>query len=256
MKRILSAILALILSFSMCVIGFAQEDEEILPGEPTSQEQVDDKEDVPEGDPETPENPEEPEEPEDPNAYHVPPATKKNSVARIYLCSKLNKFGKVSHFFIYIENLTDESLKVGLITLEKDQGVSMGAFGLQRSDGWGVYYNTESYRFTETDYSTIVALCEELDSSHLAKLNRFLQNNNHWDLIFNCVFFAVDAWNSCTTNFVFPVFIPLLTRLQLVLRPHTTLTQMYVPARENVYFVKGNGSRAKLQICSDDSVNR
>lgn len=191
----------------------------------------------------------------EPVDYHVPPAKEPGTLVRLYLCSKLNS-GTVGHIFIYAENLTDEPVKVGLITLQKDQGVSMGAFGLQRSDGWGVYYNTESYRFLKKDYDTIVALCDELDREHLDKLNKFLQNHNHWDFIFNCAYFAVGAWNSCTSDFVLFTSIPTFTRWQIKIKKHTTLTQMYVPPRENVYYVKGNRKNAKIVICSDDSINR
>lgn len=194
---------------------------------------------------------------EDPDYYRVPARKDPNAVARIYLCSKTNPFPKVSHVFIYVENLTDNPIKVGQITLEKDQGVSMGAFGLQRSDGWGVYYNTESYRFQQTDYDSIRALVKELKPAQLNKLNDYLISYNHWDLFINCVFFATNAWNSCTGSFIFPIFIPIFMRFIISINPNRVLLPaMYVPPRDQVYYVVGIGKNQRLVICSDKSVER
>lgn len=242
MKKFIALLLSLIIVFSTCVIGTAgYENMNNIPEEAI--ETYEEKNDI------------QTEEPEDENAYHVEPAKKEDSVARIYLCSKLNK-GGVGHIFIYVENVTDEPIEVGKITLEKDQGVSMGAFGFQRSDGWGVYYNTESYLYGEEDYSSLICTSEEIDSAHLAKLNKYLKGYNFWELFINCVFFAVGAWNSCTHTFILPLSFPIICRLEIAIYKNAKITQMYIPERDNVYHVKGIGSDQSLVVCSDKSLKK
>lgn len=255
MKKIISVFLSVAVIFLTCISGFAGYENTA-----NSSEEITGiiEENILNEEPQEPQEPQEPlnpQEEEDENAYHVRPAQKANSTARIYLCSKLN-FPGVGHIFIYVENLTDEPIKVGQIVLEKDQAVSMGSFGFQRSDGWGVYYNTESYLYGKEDYSSLVCMSEEIDSAHLAKLNKFLEGYNFWELFINCVFFAVGAWNSCTNTFILPVSFPVFCRMQINAHKNDKITQMYIPERDNVYHVKGTGSRQSLVVCSNKSLKK
>ena len=249
MKKIISVFLSAAVIFLTCISGFAGYENTSEYLEAAEESESIQNEGPETGDPET-EDPE-----EDENAYHVRPAQKANSTARIYLCSKLN-FPGVGHIFIYVENLTDEPIKVGQIVLEKDQAVSMGSFGFQRSDGWGVYYNTESYLYGKEDYSSLVCMSEEIDSAHLAKLNKFLEGYNFWELFINCVFFAVGAWNSCTNTFILPISFPVFCRTQINAHKNDKITQMYIPERDNVYHVKGTGARQSLVVCSNKSLKK
>ncbi|MBQ7296247.1 MAG: hypothetical protein IJW86_08690 [Clostridia bacterium] len=115
-------------------------------------------------------------------------------VARMWLCSKINTKDPVDHFFLYFENLSDKPIKVGRFTVPVGGTVSVGSFGSTGPDGgFGVYYNLE----TERDYYVdMLAIATRLTQSELDAVNKKIVDYNWWDPIFNCIFFAVRAWNA------------------------------------------------------------
>ncbi len=131
------------------------------------------------------------------------------NIARMWLCSKINTKDPVDHFFIYFENLSDHPIKVGKFTVPVGGTVSMGSYGSTGpSGGFGVYYNVE----TERDYYVdMYALSTELTQSELNAVNKKI-TYNWWDPIFNCVFFAVRAWNASGAKKLPVIVIPQLMR--------------------------------------------
>lgn len=120
-------------------------------------------------------------------------ASNDENIARMWLCSKINTKGSVDHFFLYFENLSNEPIKVGRFTVPVGGTVSVGSFGSTGPDGgFGVYYNLETERNYYVDTLAIATL---LTQSELDSVNGKISNYNHWDPIFNCIYFAVRAWN-------------------------------------------------------------
>lgn len=115
-------------------------------------------------------------------------------VARMWLCSKINTKDPVDHFFLYFENLSDKPIKVGRFTVPVGGTVSVGSFGSTGpKGGFSVYYNLE----TERDYYVdMLAISTRLTQSELDAVNKKIVNYSWWDPIFNCIFFAVRAWNA------------------------------------------------------------
>ena len=72
-----------------------------------------------------------------------PPTEESNTVAKLSVVIR-NK-GFVGHVWLYIENLTDKPIDVGLLTVQPNEGVSVGLLSFSRADGWGIYYNIEAY---------------------------------------------------------------------------------------------------------------
>ncbi len=173
-------------------------------------------------------------------------ANEEKIVARVSVICLVRNPG---HVWIYVENLTNKSVKVGAYTLAKKDGVSVGTFGPTRYDGYGIYYNVESYCQTEYGMSGYRSLTEDLTASELETLsNGILSYRNSWGPFRNCVAFAAQMWNLVSekrlSNLIFPAF----TNIQLFFKGSVTdaPVQKEVSADE-VYRMKGNGKNAYLE---------
>ncbi|GEM_PF-1989983 len=173
---------------------------------------------------EEPENPEENGENEEPEKYEYD----EDTVALIFLCSNDSSFISLGHIWAYIENVTDDKvLDVGAFKLLPHEGVSVGEFGLTRSDGFGLHYNVENYTYNLYENSAdeedreriknVKYLCGEINENTLEKVSNTIRNLNWWDpIIFNCVTFACTVWNSAGVGFIFPwTLFPGITRLNI-----------------------------------------
>ena len=71
----------------------------------------------------------------------------KEYVATVYVCQEMQPPYIIGHTWLYFVNLTNHEITVGLYTLPKGQGVSIGTYGLSIKGGRGLYYNIEGYRY-------------------------------------------------------------------------------------------------------------
>ena len=178
-------------------------------------------------------------------AFGASAAKEDKYVARVSVICLVRSPG---HVWIYVENLTNKSMKVGAYTLAAKSGVSVGTFGPTRYDGYGIYYNVESYCQSQYGMSGYRALTEDITSSELSALSAgILSYRNSWNPIRNCVAFAAQMWNLVSekklSNLVFPAF----SSIQIFLKGCTTdyPVQKKVSA-DKVYRQKGNGDSAYL----------
>lgn len=179
-------------------------------------------------------------------------------VAELYVCSSMSIPVIAGHTYIYVKNLTDEPLQVGLYEVPVGEGVSIGTLSISVSDGWGIYYNLEAHRENRDDHlSDVWSKSVYLDRDDLADLNERLDGYlNHWDIFFNCAYFAYSMWNGTTGDFVMPFIIPLFSHWALQLSGGKKgEMEMFVPEREQIFRQKGSGSSAKLVTASDKTVN-
>lgn len=136
-------------------------------------------------------------------------------VARMWICSQTSKNSGVKHIFLYFENLTDETIKVGRYKLAAYDTVSVGCFGTEGPRGGGVYYNLES----ELDhYNKLIGLSTELDEGELEDVTDAIKDHNRWDPIFNCYYFAARGWNAGADKnipfMIFPAFARFFIQMQ------------------------------------------
>lgn len=150
------------------------------------------------------------------------------TVALIFLCSNDSGFPSLGHIWVYIENVTDNQvLDVGAYKLLPHEGVSVGEFGLTRSDGFGLHYNVENYTYNLYEASSnekdnkkiqrVKYMCGEINLGTLNEISNTIKNLNWWDpIIFNCVTFACSVWNGAGLGFIFPwTVFPGITRLNI-----------------------------------------
>ena len=179
------------------------------------------------------------------------------TVAKLYLCHRWSGAPSLGHVWVYVENLSNQTQKVGAYTLPPHQGVSIGNFGLTRSDGNGIYYNVESYCAQRYPMSGTISNSTKLTQSELNSVSSAILSQNLWlPLGSNCGDFAVRVWNAgggaYTVSFGLPVFI----KWQIKSHGNEGGVNMYSPARDQVLKQTGTGSGAKLHVCADGTVSK
>ncbi len=185
------------------------------------------------------------------SAFAVPVSAKKSEdeeiVARMYIGHKPRYANFSGHTWIYIENLTDHELTVGLYPLQAGKGVSVGTFGYSIADGRGLYYNAESYRYMNVDLSDAIHLSKELTQKQLDKVSNTIRHSGAWAYLLNCAYFAIKVWNASFGQPLFYVLFPTLHQLQILMYPsHGNGFKMTVPKLSEVYKQIGWGNSAYL----------
>ena len=174
----------------------------------------------------------------------------KEYIARLSVCSTMPIPPLLGHMFLYVENLSDKPLQVGLYELPVGQGVSIGTFSLTTWDGWGIYYNVEAFRENKKDREDILwAKSADITAEDLEVLNNRLKGYfNYWDLFFNCTFFSYTTWNKVTGDFLVPLLFPALSHLVVMIAGGEKGTlDMYYPEGNQVFRQRGYGDSAYLE---------
>ena len=206
---------------------------------------------------EEPTNPDE--EPTDPDEDPVVPDEKPTEpeeskplqdndvVANLYVFYDKSDIHGMGHTWIYVENLTNQELKVGIYTLPAYEGVSVGT--LPEYDGWGVYYNIEAYQQTIYGMEGQISVKEEITLKKLCCVSNFIVNYlNFWDpVFFNCMLFAFLAWDMGSWKILIPLIFPIIGKLQMMIYPYETEVQMMPVTKDKVYRQVGMAGWAKLE---------
>lgn len=237
-KRIAALLLVVTLAFSSVQTAFAAEE--------TLEEDITESISVA---PEVPDIPEEPQEPE------TPEETEDTIVARVSLFAAMYVFPVSGHTWIYVENLTDIPMMVGLYEVPAGQGVSVGTFSFSVWDGWGIYYNLEAYRENRNDnIDDCWSITLDFTRSQVEALSESIRKYpNMWDIfVFNCTFFSLSIWNANTKYFFIPFIIPAIPWLEVMIAgAKKGATQMYYPTTDQVFRQRGTGNSARLEPVGD-----
>ena len=174
-------------------------------------------------------------------------------VAVLYVLYDISDIHGVGHTWIYIENLTNQELKVGIYPLPANEGVSVGT--LPEYDGWGIYYNIEAYQQTVYGMEGQVSMKEEITLKKLRRVSNFIVNYpNIWDpVIFNCMLFAFLAWDMGSLKILIPLIFPIIGKLQMMIYPHEKEMQMIPVTIDKVYRQTGMAGWAKLEPYTPES---
>lgn len=170
-------------------------------------------------------------------------SAKEKDVVNIYICARstASPFG---HLWVYFENISDKTVKVGDYSLPPKQGVSVGTWGTKGKDGAGVYYNIEAYSVGNYGISGIISAKDGLTSSELKKVSEEITDSDLWEpFIMNCMGFAFSVWNECCKPKLIPMMFPFIGRLTMLTVLDTSRDlKMYTPKKNQVYRqVKGEG---------------
>ena len=163
----------------------------------------------------------------------------------------------IGHMWVYLENLTDKPMKVGYYTVPAREGVSVGVFA--RKDGFGIYYNVEAYTQTVYGMKNQICLKDQLTAEKVKDVSDALINfPNHWDPIFNCMYFAFKIWNagcSDSKKLIHLVWPPLGT-LQIKMKSYQRGVLMKGVTMNKAYRQVGSGSSGYLVPATLKSLGR
>ena len=176
-------------------------------------------------------------------------------VGIIYLCSRWSSITTTGHLWVYIHNTSDKPITVGLLEVAPDEGVSLATFGFTRSDGFGIYYNMETYRNDKYCDESCISISDELTAEELEKVTRKLLNSNQWNPIINCVFFACSIWNAAGDKYIMPFTYPPITRLIIKIAGGTEACMMNYQPPENTFKQRGMGKNSYLDPLSQKSLD-
>ena len=181
----------------------------------------------------------------------TPPQENENGiVARMYIYHITTNIHPIGHCWVYVENLTDKELKVGLYTVPAYEGVSVGVFC--RKDGLGIYYNVEAYSQTTYGMSGQLSMSEDLTYEDVEDVtDAILGFLNHWDPFFNCMYFAFKVWNSASDIKLISLIFPVFGKLQMKAHSHDYNVPMKPVRKDQTYRQKGSGSGAYLKQATD-----
>lgn len=249
-KKIFSLVLILIVCFTSAPLTFATDADIVIEETTTQQEPTT----VPEEETTQPDTgitaPE-----EVPTVPDTPPAQSEESrplhnndiVANLYVFYDKSDIHGMGHTWIYVENLTDQDLKVGVYTLPANEGVSVGT--LPEYDGWGIYYNIEAYQQGIYGMEGQLSMKEEITLKKLRRVSNFIiYYPNFWDpVFFNCMLFAFLAWDMGSFKILLPLFFPIIGKLQMLIYPHETETLMKPVTKDKAYRQVGMAGWAKLE---------
>lgn len=177
-------------------------------------------------------------------------------VAEMSVCMRTTGFPAYFHVWIYIHNVSDETLMVGPYELPAGEGVSVGSWGMSVLDWWGVYYNIEAYASRDRDANDYYVLTKEINLQEFETVSEEVAKWNYWDPIFNCTAFVYRVWNCVEGSRLFPLPLPWITLLQLAIYGAETGTlEMFVPEEERVYKQVGWGDDATLENVEKRSID-
>ena len=225
-KKILSLILAVVICVTSVPVAFAT-DADISYDETTQQGENLPVEDETVGSDESETVPDKPAESK--------PLGDNDIVADIYVFYDKSDIHGAGHTWIYIENLTDQELKVGVYTLPPNEGVSVGT--LPEYDGWGIYYNVEAYQQGIYGMEDQLSMKDQITLRKLRHVSNFIVSYpNFWDpVFFNCMLFAFLAWDMGSWKILIPLFFPIIGKIQMLIYPHETGTLMKPVTKDKVY---------------------
>lgn len=178
-------------------------------------------------------------------------------VARMYVITYLEGTSWTDHAFVYFENLSVQTLKVGLYNLPVGQGVSVGCYAASRADGYGIYYNVEAHCANKYGQSGWCSISKDLTKNELNKAtNAIINARNGWDFVFNCMYFAFQVWNKTTGDNLVSLIFPVFGQIQLKMRGGRSGPKLYFAREDQVYRQRGRGSSAYLTGVSKGTLNK
>ena len=168
-------------------------------------------------------------------------------VARMYVTQKGRNANLSGHTWIYIENLSNHNIQVGLYTVAPNKGVSVGTYGYSISSGRGLYYNVEAYRYNKLGINDYIYLSKDITQSQLENVSNKIIISDYWAYILNCAFFAFTTWNVVPGYPLVYLLFPFMAMLEIMMYPsHGVGFPMYYPRLSEVFKQDGFGKNAYL----------
>ncbi len=183
------------------------------------------------------------------NAFAAEKTVDRENIVTMHLVTFMGTtlFG---HVWLYFENNSNETQRVGYYDLPPGEGVSVGIF-LRDTTG-KIFYNVESYDINYYNQTGWYSVSEELNAEELKTATKALVDaRNGWDPVFNCMYFAFKVWNAVTGDGYASLVLPVLGVLQVRMRGGTRSLKFFNPKRNQVFRQEGSGNSGRLVQISD-----
>lgn len=103
-------------------------------------------------------------------------------------------FKQYGHAFLTITNVGTRSFIVGDRQVQPDETITIGLWPIK--EHFGVWFNLESNYINEYNkYSQRVSISIGIDLKDIDKITELIDENDKWNVFFNCSKFAVKTWN-------------------------------------------------------------
>ena len=178
-------------------------------------------------------------------------------VANYYIFVMETDIHPIGHMWVYLENLTNKPMQVGYYTVPAYEAVSIGVFA--RKDGFGIYYNVEAYTAAAYGMKNQICLKDELTADKVQDVtDTLLSIPNHWDPIFNCMYYAFRLWNAgCSpSKMLIHLIWPPLGTLQMKFKSHLYEYPMQGVTMDQTFRQVGSGKNAYLKPATLKSLGR
>ena len=117
-------------------------------------------------------------------------------VARLSAVSYVKNMFSHGHSWLYIENISNKTLTVGIYELKPGEAVSVGTFKYSRKEGKGIYYNVELFCNEKFKTGGRYSLTTEITESQLEGVSRKINSySGKWTPVKNCAYFVANVWN-------------------------------------------------------------
>ena len=100
----------------------------------------------------------------------------------------------LGHTFLSLENLTDEDIAIGKMTLSPQDEIALGTWSVKSH--FGVWYNLEgNYSRDYRKYDGRISVSIGVSLDEVKKINEYISENDHWSVFKNCSYFALNLYN-------------------------------------------------------------
>lgn len=100
----------------------------------------------------------------------------------------------LGHTYLSMENISEENVTIGKMTLGSGKEMALGAWSIKSH--FGLWYNLESnYSRLYNKYDGRVSITIGISRDDVDKINEFIESNDHWGVLRNCSYFALNLYN-------------------------------------------------------------
>lgn len=100
----------------------------------------------------------------------------------------------LGHTFLSFENISSENVMVGKMSVAPGETIAVGTWSVLSH--FGIWYNLEgNYVDFNNKYDGRVSVTIGIDSEDMVKVNKFIEENDRWNPLKNCSYFALNLYN-------------------------------------------------------------
>lgn len=101
----------------------------------------------------------------------------------------------LGHTFLSFENISSENVNIGKMSVAPGETVAVGTWSVLSH--FGIWYNLEgNYIDFNNKYDGRVSITIGINNDDLVKVNKFIEENDRWNPIKNCSYFALNLYNT------------------------------------------------------------